>query len=214
MAYGSELIFGYPFKESEPLLEGLGIKALCLVSPDDLEIGNGLPHVLKGKPDAEVDQWINENITFLRPQDGFDKSWEALDSDGSVNDANDALVDAHYNACLEMGWKPKGKKKKNTMIGEYPIFETPLGLREFSPFSLEVHYDPGEMGEGPEQAILGVAVSGRYFPTFIDWEDSSGTIWNLVCDHTQPMWVIAKKHICTALPWMKDAKWVVKEKHY
>ena len=82
----------------------------------------------------------------------------------------------HHQCCLDMGWTPLKKKKPRFKNDDYPIYETSKGPREFAPFRLELFYDPGEMGEDPEHAILGVALSGRYFPTFLDWKDPHGGV--------------------------------------
>jgi hypothetical protein len=205
MATGNELILGFLYENSGDLLQAMGIQMLCLESPDSLEIGFNLPEHLSGKNDDEVNDWITENIVFFNTPDF--RVWDDLPI---LKEINEALVKAHYEACLEMGWI----LKKVGKYPEYPVYETPKGLREFSPFNLEVHFDHSEMGEKPEHAVIGVSVSGRYFPTFVDWENKHGTIYNIICDPNQLIWQVAKKHICAVLPCFKNAQWIIKEKFY
>lgn len=192
MGYGNEIILGYPCPTYKQVLE----KALGIVLPD-----------------------LTEKDTHLEDSEGVQEAllgWDLIDFDGSDRvqsaiDADIALMKAHKDACLEMGfWLVTGKPA----IENYLIVSTPFGERTMCPFALEMVYDPDEMGDNRHSAIFGVPISGRYFPTFADWSDDSGGMTNILCDPEQKEWVIAKKHIVLALPWMKDAKFYVKEKHY
>jgi len=100
---------------------------------------------------------------------------------------------------------------RSPFIGDYKV-ETPAGIRTMGPFRIERHFDPGEMGELPEDAILGVAITSRYYPTYADYKSECGA-WNgrpIPFD----LMKIAKRNIVKHLPFFKEAKWHVLETHY
>lgn len=126
--------------------------------------------------------------------------------------AIDLLHEAHKKACAEMGFKFIGRWKTNP---DYDVYVTPLGDRITAPFRLEKHLDESEMCETEKEAVIGISVSGRYFPTFLDWRDPHGTLYNIVFDDEMKKdMAIARKHIVEALPIMEKAVWIVKQKHY
>lgn len=99
--------------------------------------------------------------------------------------------------------------------GGWMIYTTPLGQREFTPWNLELYYDPHELGEKPEDAVIGVAISGRYFPTFLDWKNPNGTIDNQVVGPEPPKEIqIAHKRLIEAHSCFEKADWLIKMNHY
>lgn len=66
-----------------------------------------------------------------------------------------------------------------------------------------------------EQAFLGVAITGRCFPTFADWRNENGKLYPIVynTDLNNTMH-IAKTRIVEVLPCFEKAVWCVKEKFY
>ena len=199
MAYGNELILGFPFAQWDKLT--------------DVKLPN------------YVIQPASRLALPWEPEEGEDP--EELDpsgddSTGSVRDAFEpvlgefdaALRKAHHAALLELGFTPKKGKKKNDNRLDYPIFNTPEGEREFSPFDLELFYDPGEMGDNAEDAVIGVAISGRYFPTFADWKDAHGCVPMIFDAEMQRIMEIAKRHITGVLPCLQEAPWMVLMIHY
>ncbi len=122
-----------------------------------------------------------------------------------------SLLKAHHYALLELGFTKSKKLRRSS----YPCYKTPLGLRKFSPWRLELYYDTQELGEKPENATIAVAISGRYIPTFVDWQDECGTLWPVVFDsNMRKMMKIAKHFILKAVPFLQKAVWIVKEQHY
>lgn len=115
---------------------------------------------------------------------------------------------AHQSCCLHMKWDHLRTK------GTYQVYETPLGVREFSTFDFELFYDVDEMGDTLDTAVFGVAVSGRYFPTFVDWKHEHGTLDPIVFDPKSNEWDIARKMLVKAIPLLKKAQWIVKMCHY
>lgn len=92
---------------------------------------------------------------------------------------------------------------------------TPSGVRSFSPFSLQLYFDPDEMGDEPENAVLGVGLSGRYFPSYLDWRSEHGCIEHVVMDEqTMDMIEKAKEEITKAFPPAKDFEVMYVECHY
>lgn len=154
---------------------------------------------------------IEEALNFKMPENK-DLFWHTrIHNNGFDPEVQAALLDAWKKACDDMGWK--FIKEKNN---HHFIFETPLGEREFSPWTLEFQYDPNEMGEVyREHGVICVAISGRYFPTFLDWRDPHGTVWNLVVGPDIPKeMMVARKRIIEAVPCFEQAEWIVREKHY
>lgn len=124
---------------------------------------------------------------------------------------NTALGKAHENALKRAGFTKLSARPGRA----YQAWQTPLGLREFAKFRLELFFDEGEMNETEDEAIVGVAVSGRYFPTFADWEDASGTLFPIVFDEKlNRLMSIAREEIESVLPEFNKAVWIVKLRHY
>lgn len=138
-----------------------------------------------------------------------DREWDEL-----FEPINVKLKKAHLLALEDRGFiKTKGKPRSTVL--PYPIFRTPLGLRKLSPFMLEAFYDPNEMGDEIEDAIIGVAISSRYFPRFADWKEESGTLSPMVFDkELNGMMLLAKNRICAVVPALETAPWIVKEINY
>lgn len=86
---------------------------------------------------------------------------------------------------------------------------------EFSPIRLRFHFDPDNLGEMVEDGIIGIAISGRYTPTFLDWRNERGTMWNITFDkELLDMVELAKSHIVTVLPQFEKAHIIIRENHY
>jgi hypothetical protein len=119
------------------------------------------------------------------------------------------LLEAWKKAAKDMEWE--FIKEKN----DYFIYKTPLGDREFSPFKLQFFFDPHEMGEEIEDSIIGVSISGRYFPKFVDWRDPNGTITNVPIGPNPPKEItVACNRIIEAVPCFKNADVIVTMRHY
>ena len=125
---------------------------------------------------------------------------------------NFALIGAHERALTRVGFTIT---QYVTSQNDMWKVVTPLGERQLKSFQLEIHFDPGEMNETLEDAILGISISSRYLPTFADWKNQHGSIYPYVFNlELQNMMDIAKDEIVKAIPAFKDAVWVVKEKWY
>jgi hypothetical protein len=57
-----------------------------------------------------------------------------------------------------------------------PEYETPWGKRSVIPIQLSYCYDPDECGDDPEDAVYGVALSARYWPSLLDMHDQHGSL--------------------------------------
>lgn len=59
--------------------------------------------------------------------------------------------------------------------GRYVHARTPLGARTLIPFALETNFDPYEIGGSwPDDLVVGIALTARYKPTFVDWREPHG----------------------------------------
>lgn len=126
---------------------------------------------------------------------------------------NNLLGGAHRKALTRMGFT--NLRSNESSWATLTIADTPLGEREFAPFQLELFFDPYEVGDTEEDAIIGIGISGRYFPVFADWKNRSGTLDTVVFDdELERVMAIAKEEIVTVLPVFADAVWIVKMKHY
>jgi hypothetical protein len=125
----------------------------------------------------------------------------------------DALLsEAQKELFAAVGWTRKGVSKGSG----YEVWETPLGLREFSAFSLCLHLDEHECEEDPEEdGVLGVGLSSRYFPVFLDWADPSGALYTLkLDDEFKRLTDLAREKIAERLPAFAEAGLVVKPVWY
>jgi len=89
---------------------------------------------------------------------------------------------------------------------------TDKGQREFSFFNLywDKNYD-----EPLEYSVIGISVSGRYNPTFVDYENEQGTLYPVILDaKTKKLMNLAKIYISENIPIFKKALWCVKEMMY
>lgn len=101
-------------------------------------------------------------------------------------------------------------------VAGYFNVDTPAGRRECSPFRLGMALY-GEMGYDFPAVPIGVALSGRYFPTFLDYRDESGTLPAPLVVWTPEMAGMidaAVRHIVSRVPWLGRGKTMVVEMHY
>lgn len=130
--------------------------------------------------------------------------------EGLFQRANEKIEELFPTILEEAGFKYLGKSTRS-----YYVAETPLGKREFSPIRLEFQFDPYELGERLQDSVIGFALSGRYVPTFLDWKDPSGTLWNITFDQEFLSLVdCAKKHLLKEFPMFENAHIIVRENHY
>lgn len=125
-----------------------------------------------------------------------------------------SLVNAHLE-CLRTFFENVRVPNKRDQLSRGARATTPLGEREFSSFEFLMYYDPHEMGDTPETAVLGVGLSGRYVPTFLDWRGAHGCIEHVkLDDHTMQMIAKAKEEICKVVPAASTFEVVFVECHY
>ena len=94
------------------------------------------------------------------------------------------------------------------------VKDTPLGKREFATFVFEMFLDE-EINDDPDQAVFGISLSGRYYPTFLDWKDPSGSLDVLILDEDSMQMVeTARRYIVEKFPIFQTAKVCVVMRHY
>lgn len=120
---------------------------------------------------------------------------------------------SHRAAMAGMGWTIKGMTKE-----PHPTFivETPFGLREAFPWSIQLQYDVDEMGDDYSTITLGIHLSARYFPCFLDMESEHGTLANTIAftGETMRRIAVARSAILVDMPAFSDAYILVREIHY
>lgn len=105
--------------------------------------------------------------------------------------------------------------------GHYHV-QTPLGRRDMVPWKLELAYDPYECGDETADAVLGVSLISRYFPTYLDWKDphgGSGATLYLDATNMQMIdrargWIVHAMPNATALQVFSTARICVKNIFY
>ena len=138
-----------------------------------------------------------------------------LDIETWPEDSAAALKEAHRLSLEAAGFTRLSKPSVARRVVDYPCYRTPVGEREFSPFAIDVLCDPGELGMELKDAVLGVALSGRYFPTYLDWRDAHGTLdFCELNEATMKMIGYARLHIEHVLPVFKSANLVIVTQHY
>lgn len=81
------------------------------------------------------------------------------------------------------------------------------------PFSIELFYDEGEVGDEPQDKVLGIALDGRYRSVLLDIEAAtSRPTRNL--DQQADRIAIARARITEAFPVFKDAQLIAKDVFY
>lgn len=114
---------------------------------------------------------------------------------------------SHIKTLKEIGFEPINEKEF--------VFETPLGVREFSPFRIETYFDATDIGDKYEDIVIGVSLSGRYRPTLLDWPNKNGSLNTMVIDEKATSIIeIAKRNISEKIPIFKSAKIIVKLRYY
>jgi len=96
----------------------------------------------------------------------------------------------------------------------YYIINTPKGDRELTGFNFSLEYDPDEMGDDENTITFGIHMSGRYFPTYVDWIDEHGTLYYIDLEDALNMIKIAKKELIKEFPYVINAKVHLKEIWY
>lgn len=140
-----------------------------------------------------------------------------IETDGIDDVLRDSLRQAHDRAMDDAGYIFKGydKSDKSYSRKDYPIYETPWGLRQVSPFRLNYIFDKHEMGESPDDMSIGIALSSRYYPTFLDLKDAHGGIYNIDLREALKASKNAISIICEEIPeFAIDTTVFLKEKHY
>jgi len=154
-------------------------------------IGKKIPSI----NEFENDQYINDTSVLekLLPQ---------------VSISN--LLQAQENALIKAGICKGGK-----WGDRYFNAKTPKGIREFAPLSLEIIGDTDEIGdEYPDDFVVGISISGRYFPTYLDWKDEHGTIETIGINDIGKLVSIIKDEIVKVIPMFKDSQLFIKMRHY
>lgn len=199
MATGIELVLGFGSLRIDRVLKGLGLY-FCYGELDD-----GTPAVDGVKP------WKRQHPTDSELAKLLDNAGN-LQRETKCKEIDARLRGAHTAALIEAGFSGiKADKARGSVTAR-----TPAGMREMSPFSLGMLYDPNEMGDTEETAVLGVSITSRYKPCFADYQSPHGgnDQFDLGSEELARMQQIAKKHIAAAVPVFAEATWHVKMLHY
>lgn len=195
MAYGYEIHFGY-----------VGIDACnAFLARTGITVVNNEWY---GKGDKDTLSFINQDHS------------DSLDQDSPIFlDISARVKEAWDTAMAEMGWPFKLENANaygmNTL--DYMEAKTVYGYRTCRKFSIDIDYDPDEMGHTlGEDVTIGVQLSGRYFPVFVDMSDSHGTVslHHMAHPEYQNLINVAVRNIVAKVPELSDAVVFFKEIHY
>ena len=93
--------------------------------------------------------------------------------------------------------------------------ETEFGPRTAYPWALYVQFDPEEVGDHPCDATLGVNLSARYFPVFLDMAHEHGTLGSVIdLDALRADIEIAREAILAQIPELSEARVIVRDIFY
>lgn len=112
-----------------------------------------------------------QDAELIRKISASDYCWSPADDWDRVENK---LHQAWLDSIDELGWKILGHV--NRWGDDIPLLDTPYGQRETSGWNLVVQYDPDEVGDTIEQLSIGVNLTSRYFPIYLDMSDPHGTI--------------------------------------
>lgn len=191
MAYGMEVIFVLPTDALKRLVKEWG------------ETPKGKELYGKAKPEDREFYWgpapDDEN-------DYLEWAYEAISA------ANDMVVEQLQQAQLELireQFDPTAELKHSHGFPSIHA-NTPAGRREFSTFSIGLHGDE----EGPQ--TMGISISSRYFPKWLDWRfEYGGSNDPVYFDApTLEMMGKAKAALGAVIPELLDAAPAVVFQHY
>lgn len=119
---------------------------------------------------------------------GDEDRWEAFEESVTNLISRDKLLSAQTNALVKSNIAKNLRKstKYPWNEGAYIEGDTSKGTRTFAPLGIEIIGDENEIGdEYPRDFLVGIAISGRYIPTYLDWRDPNGTINNISLEDMQ-----------------------------
>jgi hypothetical protein len=156
-----------------------------------------------------------EHIDLIAKELGLEIEWDDEGGDFADLDKLEQLND-RLKLCWLSAITDLGLNVASAVDPEYPTIATPTGSRMMSPWRLSFYYDCHEMGDTEDDAILGISLITRYFPTFLDWRCDHGGSGDVITlnEGTMACIEVAKKHIIKVLPSFENAVIHIKELHY
>lgn len=155
---------------------------------------------------VDLDKFLKSAPTVHRPEFSYPEEFKQR------------LHIAWRKSIDDMGWAlgtiidKDGKPAKSRYNGVI----SPWGNREAAYWVMHADYDPHEMGHTPEDWAIGVNLSSRYFPTFMDMKDAHGTLSYtiLLNDEFFNYIKVAKENLVAVIPEMHDAQPYLRDKWY
>lgn len=154
---------------------------------------------------------IDDNVLDTAAISSLSDIYDFLD-DAVMQDINRRLEAAYFAAACRAGWTWAGFGKGS--YDKHHHFDTPGGLRRVAPFRIEYQYDPDEAGDDESMASLGVALSGRYVPTFLDIESPHGALYGVDLMDALEKSKVAIEEIVREVPELADMRLLLREIFY
>ncbi len=121
----------------------------------------------------------------------------------------DHLRAAFLDTIQEMEWRAVEGS------GHYVKVSTPWGDRQAGVWNLNMLYDPGEIGDDPEDLSIGVNLSSRYFPAILDMQREHGTLGTIVLDQEFMHCIeVCRRNLLKHIPELEGAEIYVREIWY
>lgn len=148
-----------------------------------------------------------------------DEEWDEVCDLGTEDWLHDhGKVDALNKAVLKAQREMLDHSAGFTYVGESDhgiIYKTPWGDRDFRLMSFQLYYDWNEMGDKPENTVVGVSISSRYRPVFLDADDPSGAIYHFILDRDMQAKVdLARACLVKHAPGFVTSNLIVVQQHY
>jgi len=122
---------------------------------------------------------VSDEAARLALNSVFGTSFSKKEWPGCVRFSGELLYDmfrplnSKLNACYPEALRALGLTIMGTSHDGDTVVGTPNGRRDMDGWSIGLQYDPIEVGSPP---VFGVALTGRYFPTLLDWRSEYGTL--------------------------------------
>ena len=155
------------------------------------------------------DKKITEQEFLLNPKNSIqlgDRNYKAI---------NVKVEEAWHNALARRGWTTSPCTQYPYNDGDYFYIQTEYGTRISSPWSLGIEYDPHEVYDSPEEMTMGVDLSSRYRPVFLDMANEHGALGSTICleDMNNDI-IIAKEELIKLVPELANNKVIFRDIFY
>lgn len=138
---------------------------------------------------------------------------KSLKEDGVVDldhHLSDQLARSYDRSLAKAGWT----YEVDSDSYDYRLVQSPWGPRRSGVWDLILQFDTLEIGDQIDDISLGITLSSRYFPAFVDMKNQHGTLGNTISLEGNSLIGIATDEIKKELPYFANATLYVREIFY